>query len=259
MIRIGKRAVRRLFNAIGHDIVPLVDRPEPDGPEFPPDFDQATIEICRSVKPFTMTSIERIASLCRSVEYVVRHDIPGDIVECGVWKGGSMMAIAHTLARLGVTRRLHLFDTFKGMSEPTDADKSINGQLAADALATEDKNTSLNWAFSPLDEVKGHLRETGYDPSQVVFVKGKVEVTIPDQAPDQIALLRLDTDWYESTYHELVYLYPRLSVGGVMIVDDYGHWEGARKAVDQYLAENNLKLLLNRIDYTGRIAVKIQA
>ena len=79
-----------------------------------------------------------------------------------------------------------------------------------------------------------------------------------DKAPAQISLLRLDTDWYESTYHELQHLYPRLSVGGVLIIDDYGHWQGARRAVDQYIEENRLKVLLNRIDYTGRICVKIE-
>jgi O-methyltransferase len=258
MFSIRKR-VRRLFNKLGYDIAPLSNLPAHADPEFPFDFDGATIDICRFVKPFTMTSVERIFSLCRSVEYIVQHNIPGDIVECGVWKGGSMMAIARTLANKGVIRKLHLFDTFEGMSEPTDADKNFRGQLAADALATEDKQTSQNWAYSPLEEVKNHLRETGYDQSQVVFVKGKVEDTIPGRAPAEISVLRLDTDWYESTYHELVHLYPRLSVGGVLIVDDYGHWEGARKAVDQYLAEKNLKLLLNRIDYTGRIGVKLEA
>jgi hypothetical protein len=168
------------------------------------------------------------------------------------------MVVAHTLANIGASRRLHLFDTFEGMSEPTDVDKDLRGQVASDFLATEDKNTSMIWAYCPLEEVKKNLRGTGYDQSQVLFVKGKVEDTIPSQAPAQISLLRLDTDWYESTYHELVHLYPRLSVGGVLIIDDYGHWEGARRAVDQYLAERNLKLLLNRIDYTGRIGVKLE-
>jgi hypothetical protein len=88
------------------------------------------------------------------------------------------------------------------------------------------------------------------------FIKGKVEETIPEQAPAQIALLRLDTDWYESTYHELVHLYPRLSPGGILIIDDYGHWAGARKAVDEYFAEHRLNLFLHRIDYTGRICIK---
>jgi hypothetical protein len=210
------------------------------------------------VGPFTSTSKERIFALRRSVEYIVEHDVPGDVVECGVWKGGSMMAVARTLVELGARRKLYLFDTFEGMSEPTDLDRDWRGDAAADHLASGKKDTHWVWAYSPLEEVKRNVSDTGYDPSQIVFVKGKVEDTIPGNAPEQIALLRLDTDWYESTYHELLHLYPRLSVGGVLLIDDYGHWEGARKAVDQYVAEKQLKLLLNRIDYTGRVGVKIE-
>ena len=83
-----------------------------------------------------------------------------------------------------------------------------------------------------------------------------VEDTIPNQAPKEIALLRLDTDWYESTLHELEHLYPRLVSGGVLIIDDYGHWRGAREAVDEYIDKHKLKLFLTRIDYTGRLCVK---
>lgn len=242
MIKEGKRLVRKLLK---------------DPTEVPQDFDEVAIATWRAVEHFTMTSAERINALCQGVEYVVRHNIPGDIVECGVWRGGSMMAVARTLMRLGATRNLHLFDTFEGMSEPTEADKDPKGQLAAALLAKDDKS-SWNWAYAPLQDVQAHLKETGYDLTSVRYVVGKVEDTVPASAPAQIALLRLDTDWYESTYHELIHLYPRLSVGGVLVIDDYGHWEGARKAVDQYIAENNLKLLLNRIDYTGRIAVKVE-
>lgn len=89
------------------------------------------------------------------------------------------------------------------------------------------------------------------------FVIGPVEETLITKVPERIALLRLDTDWYESTRAELEYLYPRLVVGGVLIVDDYGHWKGARKAVDEYFAAlGNDAPLLNRLDYTGRMAVR---
>jgi len=111
-------------------------------------------------------------------------------------------------------------------------------------------------AYSPLDDVRRVMRDTGYRQDKVIFIKGKVEETLPSYAPKQVAILRLDTDWYESTYHELIHLYPRLSGGGVLIIDDYGHWEGARRAVDEYIHGQNLRLLLNRIDYSGRICVK---
>jgi hypothetical protein len=97
---------------------------------------------------------------------------------------------------------------------------------------------------------------TGYPPEKVHFVKGMVEDTIPEQSPDGIALLRLDTDWYQSTKLELLHLYPRLANQGVLIIDDYGHWQGARRAVDEFISELRDPILLHRIDYTGRIAIK---
>jgi hypothetical protein len=111
------------------------------------------------------------------------------------------------------------------------------------------------WCYSSLDEVRSNMVRTGYPVDRMRFVKGKVEDSIPGQAPAQIALLRLDTDFYESTYHELRHLYPRLAPGGVLIIDDYGHWAGARKATDQYFAELGRPVLLQRIDYTGRLAI----
>jgi len=220
-------------------------------------------EIIARVRPYTMTSPERIASLCNAVEYVVRCNIPGDIVECGVWKGGSMMAAALTLLRCGEKqRKLRLFDTFEGMSAPTDKDQTryTGGQgmvSAADLLAHSDPSQSENvWARSPLDEVRHNLAGVSYPDHLIEFVKGRVEDTLPTPTVSQIAVLRLDTDWYESTRHELQHLYPHLMRRGVLIIDDYGHWEGARKAVDEYIAINGLPLLLNRIDYTGRIAIK---
>lgn len=226
---------------------------------YPSDFNSATIGIVAAVSPYTMTSRERIFALREAVRYVAQNRIPGDIVECGVWKGGSMMAVALTLLEMSCgDRNLLLFDTFAGMPPPTEADRDFKGARAADLLATHDKETSDVWAYGPLEGVKRVLAGTGYDMSRISFVQGKVEETLPQSAPDRIALLRLDTDWYESTRHELLHLYPRLSVGGVLIIDDYGYWEGARRAVDEYIAENRLKLLLNRIDETGRICVKVE-
>jgi hypothetical protein len=104
--------------------------------------------------------------------------------------------------------------------------------------------------------VKLNIESTNYPKNLVHFVKGKVEDTIPQTMPEKIAILRLDTDWYESTYHELKHLFPKLVKGGIIIIDDYGHWKGAREAVDQYFTENGIHILLNRIDYTGRIGIK---
>jgi hypothetical protein len=204
-----------------------------------------------------MTSGYRIEALCHAIRYISKSKIPGDIVECGVWRGGSMMAAAMTLlAEQDLSRTLHLFDTFAGMSPPTEADRAAHsGRTAASLLDAATKSSPV-WAYAPLEDVRTNLASTKYPIDRTRFIVGKVEDTIPSEAPDQIAILRLDTDWYESTRHELIHLYPKLSMGGVLIIDDYGHWEGARKAVDEYIRDNNVPICLNRIDYTGHIAVK---
>jgi hypothetical protein len=211
------------------------------------------------VEPFTMTSQERIFGLIEAVKYINANKIEGDIVECGVWKGGSMLAIAETLLKFNdKERRLYLYDTFEGMSEPTEQDISFNNQKADQLLdADKDKDKNLIWAYSTLDTVKQTMSLSNYPAENIQYIKGKVEDTIPTTIPENIALLRLDTDWYESTKHELIHLYPRLVKGGVLIIDDYGFWKGARKAVDEYIAENNIQILLNRLDDTGRVAVKL--
>ena len=218
---------------------------------FPPDFESSDIEIIRAVEPYTMTSAERIHALIQAVRHIVRNRIDGDMVECGVWKGGSVMAMALTLLQLGERdRSLYLFDTFSGMTAPSDVDVDYQGQqahLILDAVRCE----------ASQQEVENAVFSTGFDREKIHFVPGRVEETIPDHAPASIALLRLDTDWYESTQHELQHLFPRLARGGVIIIDDYGHWRGARRAVDEYIVQNQVPLFLHRIDYTGRIAVKI--
>ena len=222
-----------------------------------PDAQRWQIEIMTSVDGLTMTSPERIFALIEAVTYVCKHDIPGDFVECGVWKGGSSAAIARTLNYLGKSDRiLWMYDTFEGMSSPTDSDVDFNGQTAVRLLNEQDiAQPASIWCRSPLDEVKQTMLDTGYRQQNIRFVAGKVEDTLSQSAPENIALLRLDTDWYESTRYELEVLFPLLSDGGVLIVDDYGHWQGCRKAVDEYFIENKIRMMLNRIDYTGRIGI----
>jgi hypothetical protein len=248
-----KKWLGRQIHRLGYDVV---RRNKPRS--LPPDFDPIHRDIYGKVKDNTMTSAERIYSLIEAVRYVVANNIPGDIVECGVWKGGSMMAVAETLQYLKDTsRELYLYDTYEGMSEPEEMDKTYYGESASDLLRTNsDKEKNSVWAYSTLETVRAGMETTRYPREKIHYVKGKVEDTIPSTLPSSVALLRLDTDWYESTRHELHHLYPLLAKGGVLILDDYGHWAGAKKAVDEYFAANKQPLLLNRIDETGRIAVK---
>jgi O-methyltransferase len=209
-----------------------------------------------AVRPFTMTSPDRILAACDAIRYVDRFKIPGAIVECGVWAGGSVMAMIRTLIDVGdMTRDVYLFDTFDGMTDPTAEDRDIYGRSAAEMMAETDKQTATIWAYRSLPDVRRNVGGTGYPSERTIFVQGKVEDTVPDKAPDQIAVLRLDTDWYESTKHELTHLVDRVAPGGVLIIDDYGHFQGARKAVDEWLATVDRPVLLNRIDYSGRLAV----
>lgn len=212
------------------------------------------VDIWKQVSPFTMTSPQRVQALVDSVRYLQRHQIPGAFVECGVWRGGSMMAAALALAG-STDRELFLFDTYEGMPPPGDVDVDYTGASAASRTANDPSRVEHITAVARLDEVRRNMALIDYPDAQIHYVAGRVEETVPAMAPDQIALLRLDTDWYESTHHELHHLFPRLVSGGVLIVDDYGHWRGARKAVDEYLDSSGIQLLLCRIDFSGRIAV----
>jgi O-methyltransferase len=269
-----KRVIKRVVHSLGYDVVRREDEPEHNqAPQSNasgenqesfadiaakyPDLTEDQINTIIAVRPFTMTSVERLISLIHSVEYIHARGIKGDIVECGVWRGGSMMAAALTLMRLGdCSRDLYLYDTFEGMSAPTEIDKAHNGQSADELLRAEERGTGI-WCYADLEDVQNNLRSIKYPADKIHFVRGKVEDTIPGTLPSgDVAILRLDTDWYSSTLHEMVHLYPLLAPEGVLIIDDYGHWEGARQAVDEYLAANRISLLLHRVDYTGRIALK---
>jgi O-methyltransferase len=245
--------IRPLLNRLGINVVRY-----PERISYSYDFSGSTVQICDAVKPYTMTSPERVNALIEATKYIIKNNIDGAIVECGVWKGGSSMAVMMTLKQLMVDNRdLYLYDTFAGMNAPTDEDISFEGEKAFDEFnKTKISDDASEWCFSSLDEVTQNVFSTGYPREKIHFIKGKVEDTIPGNMPEKIALLRLDTDWYESTKHELNYLFPLLQTNGVLIIDDYGHWEGARKAVDEYIAGKNICILLNRIDATGRIAIK---
>jgi len=223
------------------------------------DFHEKEKKIIEFVKPFTGTGSDRILALIDSVRYITKNDVQGAIVECGVWKGGSIMAAALTLMECKkLDKDIYLFDTFEGMSKPGKEDinfKNISSFTKFEKTKITD--SSSNWKRVGIDEVKHAVFSTGYPQDKFHFVKGMVENTLPSTSPELISILRLDTDWYESTKHELIHLFPLLSKGGILIIDDYGHHQGAKKAVDEYFEETKNKILLIRIDYTGRIGIKL--
>ena len=248
-----KRAVVNVIQRSGYDLVP-----RKPWNESHPDLDKEFLATYERLTPFTMTSIDRMHGLWQAVRYVTAAGIPGDYVECGVWRGGSSMLAASTFLAAGDReRRLWLYDTYEGMSDPTERDVDLAGLRVTEVWDEHQADAdSPLLCLASLDDVRANMGSTGYPQDRVEFVQGKVEDTIPDRMPERISLLRLDTDWYESTRHELEHLYPRLEPGGVLILDDYGHWAGAREAVDEYLREQGIALLLNRLDYSGRIAIK---
>ena len=264
-----KRALNsRLSKATGYKVVKatrLVPPPRPKPPppkapkrpddELPRHYSADVKKLIETVRPRTMTEHEKLFALIEATRYVADREIPGAIVECGVWRGGSMQAVAYTLLSQGVAdRELHLFDTFEGMPEPTERDRRFDGEPAVQLLERNAKTANI-WAIANIEDVEAAMAETGYPPERITLHQGMVEDTIPGQAPDQIALLRLDTDWYDSTKHELAHLYDRVPSGGVVIFDDYGYWQGARQAVDEFLESREERLLLVPAA-SGRIAIK---
>ncbi len=217
------------------------------------DMEEEFLEIWERVREYTMISVERGYALYKGVQYVVGKDVPGDFVECGVWKGGACMLMALTLEKHGDGgRRIYMYDTYAGMPEPTDEDV-----IAWNGVSVKErwKNDAFSsWAVG-LKEVQEMIGAVVPDTEPFVFVKGDVLETLEKEKPAAVSLLRLDTDWYASTAKELEILYPLLSRGGILQIDDYGHFKGARKAVDEYFRKNPVHF--SRIDYTGRESVKL--
>jgi hypothetical protein len=251
-----KSTLKHVIRATGFDVVryPPVEPP----PSFPLDFTEEEIALCTKVKPFTLGEHIAIQMTATAVEYLVKGGIPGAIVECGVWRGGMMMTAAHTLLKLGDTNReILLYDTFEGMPEPTEADVSFWGSRPFESKE-KDRNVGERHLQASLDDVRRALYSVGYPKNKIHFIKGRIEETVPSVIPDKISFLRLDTCFYESTNHELVHFFPRISKRGILHVDDYGLWKGCRQAVDEYMQQANLNLFFVRIGRHGaRMAIKM--
>jgi hypothetical protein len=247
------RAFNNLLKKTGHQLV----KSETIYTDHVIESDENFLDIYSLAKDYTMTSKFRCYSLYKSVEFIIKKQIPGALVECGVWKGGNGIIMCETLKRLGDTSRdIYLYDTYEGMVEPGKFDNQLksgeNALFRWKKMMRKDRN---DWCYASQDEVRNTLEATGYPKERIKIVKGKVEDTLPKVQPAEISILRLDTDWYESTKCELEILYPKLIAGGLLIIDDYGSWAGSKKAVDEYFSES--PLLLHRIDAGSRISHKI--
>lgn len=215
--------------------------------------------IARSLE-ISMTSPERIWANLSAVRYLSENGIPGDLVEFGVWRGGGIFSLLEGLEIYEPfsTRQVFGFDTFSGMTTPTFRDKEISTGEQASVLLHKDRNSkgsSSVWAIGTLQDVNDNLRDSK-NRNHLRLVEGDVADTLQTSGITQIAFARLDTDWYESTKLELAFTWPLLSIGGVLIIDDYGHWAGAKKAFDEFIADLPIRPLVHRIDYTARMVIK---
>ena len=194
----------------------------------------------RAVRPYTMSGDARLRGLYESIRETARNKIPGAIVECGTARGGSAALLGLAAKGCDERRPLFVFDTFEGIPPPTaaDPDYEIAAEFTGSFRGELDEVTKL---FDRL-QIRGGAK----------FIKGRFEDTIPHTETGPIAVLHVDGDWYESVKVCLDHLYDRVTAGGIIQIDDYGHWEGARKAVDEFFLARHLRVPLRYLDYTGR-------
>lgn len=197
-------------------------------------------KIIEFVSPYTLLSHERLYNILKCIEILEKENIPGDLIEIGVYKGGAIMAMALKCMQLASNRKIIAYDTFEGMTVPTSHDISYKGTIA------DEKDPNLQ-CKSSFEQTKANIDKTGYP--NVEYVKGDILLQKKEEVPQTIALLRLDTDWYESTKYELDIFEPNVMKGGFVIVDDYGHWLGCKKAVDEFLELQPYEKI--SVDYTG--------
>lgn len=186
-----------------------------------------------------------------AINYIIKNNIEGVIIECGVESGNFEYIWINELMKNNVVRDIYLYDTFGGLVEPTKYDYtckdtklySMNKDEVYNIWKSHIVNEKINsWCYTPLEKVQNRLNATGYSPNNLHYIVGDVMETLKDKTtiPDKIAILRLDTDWYESSKFELEQMYDNVVIGGVIIFDDYYHWDGQRRATDSFFESRNI-------------------
>jgi O-methyltransferase len=186
-----------------------------------------------------------------AINYILKNNIEGVIIECGVDSGDFEHVWIDELMRNNVVRDIYLYDTFGGLTKPTEYDYTCKDAVYY-SMSKEDVyntwkhhiiNEKINgWCYTPLENVQNRLNSTGYPQNNLHYIVGDVMETLRDKTkiPEKIAILRLDTDWYESSKYELEQMYDNVVVGGVIIFDDYYHWDGQRRATDEFFLSRNI-------------------
>jgi len=222
------------------------------------DEEEVAREAIALVESHTMLSYQRLVTLWQQVRYLDRAGIQGALIECGTWKGGAaaMMALAHRQSGTP-HRELHLFDSFEGLPEP---DRAHDGDMAVQYAGARASGIlrSIGKCVGALEDNRHAVGAIAKYPASLThFHVGWFQETLralPAGVAD-IALLRIDGDWYESTKICLDVLFPQVVSGGIVVIDDYGKWSGCRKAVDEFMARLPRPLLLNHIDAAGRYLI----
>ena len=217
-------------------------------------------ELFNSICPeYTMTSPERIFALMKSINFIKNNNVEGDFVECGVWRGGNLILFQKFIEKYNLNKKIYAYDTFEGMSEPEKIDETFKGESSLYLLnklkkKKVNRKENILIADCSLEQVEQNFKKFT-NKNNLISIKGDVEKTlnVKENLPNKISILRLDTDWYSSTKKELEILFPLLEKNGVLIIDDYGFWKGARKAVDEYFENKNVTIF--KIDFTGRMII----
>jgi O-methyltransferase len=253
-----KKIVNSALGLLDLEVRRKVEKP---GAPFPVELSRDEKELFRYVRGngLTMVSDERLFATMLACKHIVECGIDGAFVECGVWRGGNAVLAAGVFKLYGAPRKVYLFDTFAGMTMPSQLDiEAHSGEAARGRYLSSQTESHNAWCYASVSDVEDAFRKAGLLDSHIVFVQGDVlsTLSVPENLPASIAVLRLDTDWYASTRMELETLYPRLSIGGVLMIDDYGYWTGSRKATDEFFARTP-RPFLQYIDETGRAGVKV--
>ena len=254
-----KTFLKRAARTVGYDII----RADQGSDALPVEFSKADADVLNFVldHKLTLVSRQRLIATINACKHAVLAETDGDFAECGVWRGGNAIAAKLTFDNYGSSKRIYLFDTFAGMTAPTEYDTSrFEGRSADEQFEQARREGHNEWCFASLDDVRANFSKAGIDPGDIHFVRGDVVKTLADRInlPDAISVLRLDTDFYDSTKAEMELLYPLLSTRGSLLIDDFGYWDGSRKAIVEYLEAlpPSERPLLHYTDFTGRMAVK---
>lgn len=258
-----KSSVRKAIERRGYVLTPASVRPS--GLTSEPAIEADYFDLIHSLKidgEVLDANQETVYTLYCATRYVATNEIEGDLIECGVGSGPKIALMCATLIKEGVEDRdIYLYDTFEGLTEPSEKDFKLYGTVDTPAAVRRKwdhgRETGEHWGHTPLERVRENVFQTGYPEARLHFIQGDVRSTIPNDYHRKIAILRLDTNFYDSSLHELQYLFELVAPGGTIILDDYGSWTGQKSATDEFFRARDEVPLLIRTSSQERIIVKV--